>query len=123
MTFEKNRGIMSIEQQQLGNVHLIRVNGRLDHSQTPQLEDRLTHLLEAGHYFLVTDLTQTDYINSGGLRCLVSAWRKARQQQGNLVLCGLNNRLQEIFNMVGFDKVFQIFPDYETARQTLRHPG
>ncbi|MCB9420568.1 MAG: STAS domain-containing protein [Ardenticatenaceae bacterium] len=114
---------MSIEQQQLGNVHLIRVNGRLDHSQTPQLEDRLTHLLEAGHYFLVTDLTQTDYINSGGLRCLVSAWRKARQQQGNLVLCGLNNRLQEIFNMVGFDKVFQIFPDYETARQTLRHPG
>ncbi len=110
---------MSIEQQQFGKFHLIRVNGRLDHSQTPQLEARLTHLLDAGHHFLVTDLTHTNYINSGGLRCLVSAWRKARQQEGDLVLCGLNNRLQEIFNMIGFDKVFQIYPDYETTRQAL----
>lgn len=110
---------MSIEQQRVGKLHLIRVNGRLDHSQTPQLEDRLTHLLNAGHHFLVTDLTQTDYINSGGLRCLVSAWRKARQQEGNLVLCGLNTRLQEIFGMVGFDKVFQIYPDLETAQQAI----
>ena len=110
---------MSIEQQRIGKFHLIRVNGRLDHSQTPQLENQLTHLLDTGHPFLVTDLTQTSYINSGGLRCLVSAWRKARQQDGDLVLCGLNNRLQEVFNMVGFDKVFQIYPDYETTRQTL----
>ncbi len=110
---------MSIEQQKIGKFHLIRINGRLDHSQTPQLENQLARLLEAGHRFLVTDLTQTSYINSGGLRCLVSAWRKARQQEGDLVLCGLNHRLQEIFNMVGFDKVFQIYPDYETTQQTL----
>jgi len=114
---------MSIEQQQVGKLHLIRVNGRLDHNQTPQLEAHLTRLLDAGHHFLVTDLTQTDYINSGGLRCLVSAWRKARQREGDLVLCGLNNRLQEIFNMVGFDKVFQIYPDPEAAQQAIINRG
>ena len=114
---------MSIEQQRVGKLHLIRVNGRLDHSQTPQLEDRLTQLLDTGHYLLVTDLTQTDYINSSGLRCLVSAWRKARQQEGDLVLCGLNIRLQEIFSMVGFDKVFQIYPDSETAQQAIISRG
>lgn len=114
---------MSIEQQRVGNLHLIRINGRLDHSQTPQLEGYLTHLLDAGHNFLVTDLTQTNYINSSGLRCLVSAWRRARQQEGDLVLCGLNNRLQEIFSMVGFDKVFQIFPDSETAQHAITHRG
>jgi anti-sigma B factor antagonist len=114
---------MSIEQQQVGKLHLIRVNGRLDHSQTPQLESHLSHLLAAGHNLLVTDLTQTNYINSSGLRCLVSAWRKAREQEGNLVLCGLNSRLQEIFSMVGFDKVFQIYPDSETAQQAITNRG
>ncbi|MEJ2746381.1 MAG: STAS domain-containing protein [Anaerolineae bacterium] len=112
---------MSIEQQRIGNLHLIRVSGRIDHSQTPQLEASLAHLLEAGHHFLVTDLTQVNYINSGGLRCLVSAWRKAKQQEGDLVLCGLNSRLEEIFSMVGFDKVFQIFPDPEAARHAIAH--
>lgn len=111
---------MSIEQQQIGKFQHIRISGRLDHSQTPQLEHTLLKLLEAGHAFLVADLTQATYMNSGGLRCLVSAWRKAREQNGRLVLCGLNERLQEIFNMVGFDKVFTIYPDFSTAHQALK---
>jgi anti-sigma B factor antagonist len=110
---------MSIKQQQIGTLYHILINGRLDHNQTPQLEHTLVSLLEDGHTFLVADLTHTNYINSGGLRCLVSAWRKARNQNGRLVLCGLNQRLQEIFNMVGFDKVFAIYPDFPTAHQAL----
>lgn len=110
---------MSIEQQQIGNLHHIRISGRIDQSQTPQLEANLIHLLDAGYSFLIVDLSQANYINSGGLRCLVSAWRKARLQDGDLILCGLNERLQEIFGMIGFDKVFQIFPDFETAQNAV----
>lgn len=110
---------MSIRQQQIGNLHHIRVSGRVDQSQTPQLEASLTHLLDAGHNFLIVDLSYAHYINSGGLRCLVSAWRKARQQDGDLILCGLTERLQEIFGMIGFDNVFQIFPDFATAQEAL----
>ncbi len=106
---------MSIQQTQTNGVHRLIISGRLDQTQTPQLEETLNNLLTAGHYDLLVDLTAVTYINSGGLRCLVSAWRKARQQGGDLVLCGLNDRLQEIFGMVGFDKVFSIYPDCETA--------
>ncbi len=106
---------MSITQTQSDNTHHISVNGRLDQAQTPRLEATLTSLLDAGRPIIIVDLTETTYINSGGLRCLVSAWRQARQQDGDLVLCGLNERLQEIFSMVGFDKVFAIYPDFEEA--------
>ena len=54
------------------------------------------------------DLNGATYINSGGLRLLVSAWRTARQQGGNLVLFGLNDKVKDVFSLVGFDKVFQI---------------
>lgn len=112
---------MSVWQQPLPeNRWLVGVRGRLDHSQSPRLEEHLTKLLQDGHHHLIVDLTETTYINSGGLRCLVSAWRKARQEDGNLVLCGLNDRLQEIFTMVGFDKVFQIYPTRVDAQQAAQ---
>jgi anti-anti-sigma factor len=110
---------MSIKQQQIGKLHHIRVSGRVDQSQTPQLEASLAHLLGAGHKFLIVDLSHANYINSGGLRCLVSAWRKAHLQDGDLILCGLTDRLQEIFGMIGFDNVFQIFSDFETAQKAI----
>jgi len=108
---------MSIQQKSLpSDIWLLQVDGRLDQSQNSNLEQHLRQLLDAGHAALIVDLTEVTYINSGGLRCLVTAWRRAKQQDGNLVLCGLNARLQEIFEMVGFDKVFQIMPTVETAQ-------
>jgi anti-sigma B factor antagonist len=111
---------MSVWQQQLPHeIWLVGVRGRIDQSLSPQLEERLVDLLSRGHNQLVVDLSEATYINSGGLRCLVSAWRKARQQDGDLVLCGLNARLQEIFSMIGFDRVFQIFPERDLAQESF----
>lgn len=87
------------------------VEGRLDQDQVPQLEDTLNDLLEKGHNHILINLSRTTYINSAGLRCLVSVWRRCRSSDGSLTLCGLNPRLHEIFTMVGFDKVFTIHPE------------
>lgn len=111
---------MSVRQEYLeNNIWLVRVTGRLDQSLIPQLDQTLGGLLETNHNTILVDLSETDYINSGGLRCLVSAWRKARQTEGNVWLCGLNNRLQETFAMVGFDKVFQIYPTLTEAKNRI----
>ena len=114
---------MSVWQEKLpqSNTWLIGVSGRLDQSLTPKLEEALNDLLANGHFALVVDLTHATYINSGGLRCLVSAWRRAKANDGTLALCGLNSRLQEIFAMVGFDKVFTIHDDCAAARGRARH--
>lgn len=98
---------------------LIAVDGRLDQNQNDALEEALSSLLADGRHRLVVDLSQTNYINSGGLRILVAAWRQARQHEGDVVLCGLNDRLQEIFSMVGFDKVFHIYPSVKAAQASL----
>jgi anti-anti-sigma factor len=113
---------MSIWQRQLTqDIWLIGLQGRLDQSQTPQLEAELARQLdEHGRFQLIIDLTEVTYINSGGLRCLVSGWRKARQQAGDLVLCGLSDHLQEIFAMVGFDKVFQITANIKEAQAVFQ---
>lgn len=111
---------MSIWQETItDDLWLVGINGRLDQGLNPELEQQLTALLNDGKCNLIVDLSQTTYINSGGLRTLVTGWRKARQQDGHLVLCGLNGRLLEIFSMVGFDQLFQIFPDRQAAQDSL----
>lgn len=102
------------------NLTLVGVRGRLDQSLTAELDHELTALMDDGHVDLLIDLSETTYINSGGLRSLVSAWRRARRDGGSIVLCGLNERLLEIFEMVGFDKVFEIEPDCDEARAPAR---
>lgn len=114
---------MDIRQQQLNHgIWQISIQGRLDQMQTPELDATLVQLIDAQQYRLLVDLSDVNYINSGGLRCLVSAWRKARAHEGDVILFGLNDRLGEIFNMVGFDKVFQIYPDQQAALMALS-PG
>jgi anti-sigma B factor antagonist len=107
---------MTIRQQSLpGDLWLVTVNGRLDQNITPALEETLNELLNTGHHRLIIDLSEATYINSGGLRCLVAAWRKARQQGGDVYLCGLRARVAEVFSMVGFDKVFSVYPTRREA--------
>ena len=107
---------MSISSQKTAHdISLISVTGRLDQSQVADLEKAINEAIQQDEHDIVIDLSNANYINSGGLRCLVTGWRNVKQLQRNLVLCGLNERLQEIFEMVGFDQVFTIYPSQDTA--------
>lgn len=115
---------MSIWQQELtADVWLVGISGRLDQTQTPDLEEQLDQLLEAGHQRIVVDMSEVTYINSGGLRCLVTAWRKAKKEGGNVVLTGLKERVSEVFSMVGFDKVFDVYPTQAAAEAVWQEQG
>ena len=111
---------MTVWHESLGSdIWQVSVSGRLDQTQTRELEDQLTKLFDETYIYFIIDLAETSYINSGGLRCLVAAWRKAKQRGGNLLICGLDERLQEIFSMVGFHRVFQIYPNVASARKEI----
>ena len=111
---------MSISQKSLTpDLQLIVIGGRLDQTQIDELESILSKSLEAGHINLLIDLSAVSYVNSSGLRCLVTSWRQARGRGGNVSLCGLNPRISEVFNVVGFSKVFDIYPDCEAAKKAL----
>lgn len=89
--------------------------GRLDSNTSTLLERTLSAQLQKGVSWLFVDMSDVEYIASSGLKVLVSAWRRAREQEGDVVLSGMQPRIIEIFEMVGFDMLFQSFPDLDTA--------
>jgi anti-sigma B factor antagonist len=112
---------MKINQRSLSDVvWLIDVDGRLDQTTTPQLELEFNKALDAGRIRLVIDLSGVSYVNSGGLRCLITVWRRARENGGDVVLANLNDQISQLFSVVGFDTVFRILPDHEAAHKALK---
>lgn len=94
----------------------LRVSGRVDADSAPNLEKQINKVFAKGQYHLLVDLADVDYISSAGLRVLVSALKKSRRyNRGDVRLAGLSARLKEAFQLVGFNKLFQIFADVEDA--------
>lgn len=92
------------------NYWQIDLAGRLDSNNSGTLEDILQEaLIQQEHYRLIVNLDGVDYISSSGLKALVTAWRLARDNGGDVILTSLRNRIQEIFNMIGFDMMFNIY--------------
>ena len=92
------------------NYWQIDLAGRLDSNNSGTLEDILQEaLVGQEHYRLIVNMDGVDYISSSGLKALVTAWRLARDQGGDVILTSLRSRIQEIFNMIGFDMMFNIY--------------
>ena len=82
------------------------LEGRLDTSTAPELEECLNSSLD-GIENLSLDLSALDYISSAGLRVLLSA-QKRMTKQGQMQITGANETVMEIFEITGFSDILTI---------------
>lgn len=101
------------------NVCVITPTGRLDAAGARPLGEELQNQLAKGRVRLVLDMSGTRYISSNGLRIMLRARKDAEVRGGALKLCGLSARLLEIFEMAGFDRVFEIYSTREKASKSF----
>lgn len=95
---------------------ILRVSGRVDAETAPNLEKQVNKVFNQGQYHVVVDMSGVDFISSAGLRVLVTALKKSRRyNRGDVRLAALSARLKEAFQLVGFNKLFQIFDDVQDA--------
>jgi len=101
------------------HVWSISPQGRLDLPAARALEDALQELCDAGRARIVVDLDQVTYVASAGLKAMLTGLRRARLLNGDVRLASLDERVREVFEMAGFDQVFQIFPSHAEAVQSF----
>ena len=97
---------MNILKKQAGATSSIALEGRLDTSTSPQLENELRTALD-GIAELYFDLDKLDYISSAGLRVLLSA-QKTMNNQGEMVIRNVKPEIMEIFEVTGFVDILTI---------------
>ena len=84
----------------------VALEGRLDTTTAPQLEEELKNDLP-DVTSLVMDFEKLEYISSAGLRVLLSA-QKIMNKQGEMKLIHVNDVINEIFEVTGFSDILNI---------------
>jgi anti-sigma B factor antagonist len=98
--------IMNVIKNLEGTKLTVSVEGRLDTTTAPELEKQLNDSIESATE-LILDFTNLEYISSAGLRVLLSA-HKAMSKKGEMKICNINESVQEVFEVTGFDDILTI---------------
>jgi len=103
---------MQITHKQLSRVDLVAVNGRVDASTAPQLQDALRSIFDERRFRVVLDLSEMSYMSSAGLKVLLAALKEAKRwNRGDLRLAALQPQVHDTLNLVGLLQLFKIYPN------------
>jgi anti-anti-sigma factor len=107
---------MQIINEKEGPAVVVALDGRLDTQSAGGLESLLLKMIAAGERFFLIDCSAVDYMNSAGLKVfLQAAKRLSGPAKGRLVLCGLAPNVRMVFELTGFDALFEIKPSRAEA--------
>ena len=96
---------MNIVEAKNGSELTLKIEGRLDTTTSPVLEERLNSL--EGVKELIIDCESLEYISSSGLRCLLKA-QKMMNTNGSMKVTHVNELVAEVFDITGFSDILTI---------------
>ena len=98
---------MKIEKKIQDETVTLAIQGRLDTTTAPELEDEINGLGDSFQE-LVLDCGELSYISSAGLRVLLSAQKAANASGSLMTLTHVNEEIMEVFDMTGFSNFLTI---------------
>lgn len=110
---------MNIKELKKDKAFVIILEGRLDSTNSGEMEKKFISLLEKGEKNLLIDFSALDYISSAGLRVMLMAAKKSKAAGGKVVLASLTDNVKEVFDIAGFSSIFPIFANQEEAIQSF----
>jgi anti-anti-sigma factor len=107
---------MNIETNHFKRCVLVKTSGRVDGSNAPELGKVFKDLTEDGHFNLVFDMTEVEFVASAGWWVLIDTQKTCKQlNRGELVLTNIIPSIKESLKLVGMDKYFKVFDDVTSA--------
>lgn len=85
----------------------VNVEGRIDTITSQELEESLKDEID-NVTSLTFDFTNLEYISSAGLRLLIATQKKLKEKDVPMTVTNVNDIINEIFRMSGFDKILEI---------------
>ncbi|KIX14162.1 STAS domain-containing protein [Dethiosulfatarculus sandiegensis] len=110
---------MQVDQSREDKVLIVSLTGRFDAQSAGEVESSLNSSMEKGEVNILVDMQGVEYISSAGLRVLLATAKKISAQKGKLVLCALRPYVQEVFEVAGFNTIFQITQNTESAMEAF----
>ena len=118
----EGRRVLEIEEWLDGAVAVLALHGRLDNRGVSVLMERFSAVLKRGTARIVLDCENMSYVDSTGLRALLTAAKACQQEGGRFALASLQPQCRSVVEMSGFLSVIE-FRESRTAAVALLGSG
>ena len=91
---------MKINQRKENGIVHITIKGRLDARTAPEAKRFIEENVDKEDIRLILDLCDLEFISSAGMRLILEISKEVHQKGGQIVLCCLNDIVQEIIGII-----------------------
>jgi anti-sigma B factor antagonist len=91
-----------------GAISVLGLEGHLDAHTAPEFERAIQAEIDADRVRIIVDGAQLKYISSAGLGVFMSFIEEVREKGGDIKICGLIPKVQQIFDILGFRAIYEI---------------
>ena len=99
------------------DLSIVALEGFVDAHTAPQFEDAIQKAVDSGSLRIVVDCEKLNYISSAGLGVFMSFIEEVRDRGGDIKICGLTPKVKHTFEILGFQDIFEMLDDQQTALQ------
>jgi len=110
---------MEIKRSVQGSIIVVSPVGRLGFDEAAGAQEHFEGAVADASNGLVCDCSGLEYISSAGLRAFLIAAKAAEQKGISLVACNLNENVESIFTISGFDRIVPLHDTLESALAAL----
>ncbi len=114
---------LTVETRQLGEVTLLYPRGFINAHTVRLFETEIQKALGERRFNIVVNCSGLSYIASAGLGAIMGAIEEIRGNGGDLRLAHLNETVANIFEILGFNHLYRIFPTEMEAILSFRQGG
>ncbi len=105
-----------MKQRQIGSIVMLYPKGYLTGGdETEELEQTIKSLAEGGNKALIVNLADTQHLNSTALGVLISAHSNYVRRGGQMKLCAVDKKIENIFVITKLSLVFDVYPTEDLA--------
>jgi anti-sigma B factor antagonist len=97
------------------DLSIVALEGFVDAHTAPQFEDAIQKAVDSGTVRIVVDCEKLNYISSAGLGVFMSFIEEVRDRGGDIKICGLTPKVRHTFEILGFQDIFEMLDDQQTA--------
>jgi len=90
--------------------------------ETDELERAIKQAADSGNKHLIINLSETQHLNSTALGLLISAHSGYVRRGGQMKLCSVDKRIENIFVITKLSLVFDVYPNEEQAIASFAEP-
>lgn len=106
---------MEIIEEVQNGINIFKLNGRLDSNTSQGFEKKVFQAISDGSKNMIVDFKDLDYISSAGLRVILKATKALKREDGQIMLCSMQDYVKEVFEIAGFDSFLPIVTTMDEA--------